>query len=93
MISIDEVKHAAKLARLELTEEEAAKFSEQLGVILEYASQISEVNTEGIEPMPHAVPVYNVFREDAVKYEETKEELMKNAPYEENGFFRVPKIN
>ena len=43
--------------------------------------------------MPHPNEVYNVMREDEVKYEQTKEELMKNAPYEENGFFRVPKIN
>ena len=43
--------------------------------------------------MPHPIPIYNVMREDVVKYEQTKEELMKNSPYEEDGFFRVPKIN
>lgn len=93
MITKDDVKHVAKLARLELTEEETEKYSEQLGNILKYVEQMNEVDTTGIEPMPHAVPVTNVMREDEVKYEQTKEELMKNAPYEEDGFFRVPKIN
>lgn len=93
MITKDDVKHVAKLARLELTEEETEKYSEQLGNILKYVEQMNEVDTTGIEPMPHAVPVTNVMREDEVKYEQTKEELMQNAPCEEDGFFRVPKIN
>lgn len=93
MINKEEVKHVAKLARLELTDEEVNKYSQQLGSILEYVEQMNEVDTTGIEPMPHAIPVYNVMREDVVKYEQTKEELMANAPFEEDGFFRVPKIN
>ncbi len=93
MISEKEVKHVAKLARLELTDEEVTKYSKQLGDILKYVEKMNEVDTTGVEPMPHAIPLYNVMREDIVKYEETKEELMKNAPYEEDGFFRVPKIN
>jgi aspartyl-tRNA(Asn)/glutamyl-tRNA(Gln) amidotransferase subunit C len=93
MISTDDVKHVAKLARLELTEDEINKYSKQLGDILKYVEKMNEVDTTGVEPMPHAIPVYNVMREDVVKYEETKEELMANAPFEEDGFFRVPKIN
>ena len=93
MITKEEVKHVAKLARLELTESEIEKYAEQLGNILTYVEQMKEVDTTGVEPMPHAIPVTNVMREDEVKYEQTKEELMKNAPYEEDGFFRVPKIN
>ncbi|MBQ9244924.1 Asp-tRNA(Asn)/Glu-tRNA(Gln) amidotransferase subunit GatC [bacterium] len=93
MISTDDVKHVAKLARLELTDDEINKYSKQLGDILKYVEQMNEIDTTGIEPMPHAIPVYNVMREDIVKYEQTKQELMANAPYEEDGFFRVPKIN
>lgn len=93
MISTDDVKHVAKLARLELTEEETEKYSKQLGDILKYVEQMNEVDTTDVEPMPHAIPVYNVMREDVVKYEQTKDELMANAPFEEDGFFRVPKIN
>lgn len=93
MISTDDVKHVAKLARLELTDEEIKKYSEQLGDILKYVEQMNEVDTTGVEPMPHPIPIYNVMRDDVVKYEQTKEELISNAPYEEDGFFRVPKIN
>ncbi len=93
MISIKDVEHVAKLARLELTEEEKEKFTKQLGAILEYAQQMNEIDTTGVEPMAHAIPVVNVMREDVPEYRQTKEELMANAPVEENGFFRVPKIN
>ena len=93
MIGKEDVKHVAKLARLELTEEEIDKYSRQLDEIIKYVEQMNEVDTTGIEPMPHPIPVYNVMREDVVKYEHTKEEMMANAPFEENGFFRVPKIN
>ncbi len=93
MISTDDVRHVAKLARLELTEEETIKYSKQLGDIIKYVEQMNEVDTTGVEPMPHPIPVYNVMREDEEKSEQTKEEMMANAPYEEDGFFRVPKIN
>ena len=93
MITIKDVEHVAKLARLELTEEEKEKFTTQLGDVLKYVDQMNEVDTTGVEPMSHAIDFVNVMREDTVNYEQTKEELMKNAPDEENGFFKVPKIN
>ncbi len=93
MITKEDVKHVAKLARLELKDSEIEKYSKQLGDIIKYVEQMNEVDTTGIEPMPHAVPITNVMREDIVKYEQTKDELMKNAPCEEDGFFKVPKIN
>lgn len=93
MIGKEDVKHVAKLARLELTEEEIEKYSKQLDEIIKHVEQMNEVDTTGVEPMPHPIPVYNVMREDEVKYEQTKEEMMANAPFEEDGFFRVPKIN
>lgn len=93
MITIKDVEHVAKLARLELSEEEKEKFSKQLGDILKYVEQMNEVDTTGVEPMSHAIPMVNVMREDVVVSENTKEELMENAPLKEDGFFRVPKIN
>lgn len=92
MITVKDVEHVAKLARLELTEEEKEKFTKQLGDVLKYVEQMNEVDTTGVEPMAHAFDVVNVMREDEVVYEQTKDELMKNAPEAENGFFRVPKI-
>lgn len=93
MITVQDVEHVAKLARLELTEEEKLKFTNQLGDVLKYVDQMNEVDTTGVEPMAHAIDFVNVMRDDAVKYEIEKEELMSNAPSEEDGFFKVPKIN
>lgn len=93
MITVKDVEHVAKLARLELTEEEKEKFTSQLGDVLKYVEQMNEVDTSNVEPMAHAIDFVNVMREDEVKYEQTKEELMKNVPDAEDGFFKVPKIN
>ncbi|MCR5265852.1 MAG: Asp-tRNA(Asn)/Glu-tRNA(Gln) amidotransferase subunit GatC [Cyanobacteria bacterium RUI128] len=93
MITVKDVEHVAKLARLELTEEEKEKFAGQLGDVLKYVEQMNEVDTSNVEPMAHAIDFVNVTREDTVKYEQTKEQLMSNAPDEEDGFFKVPKIN
>lgn len=93
MISVKDVEHVAKLARLELTEEEKVKFAGQLGDVLKYVEQMNEVDTSSVKPMAHAMDFVNVMREDTVKYEQTKEELLINAPDEEDGFFKVPKIN
>ena len=93
MITIKDVEHVAKLARLELTEEEKELYTKQLGDVLKYVDQMNEVDTSSVKPMSHAVDFVNVMREDKVVYEHTKDELMANAPHEENGFFRVPKIN
>lgn len=93
MITLKDVEHVAKLARLELSEEEKEKFSKQLGDILKYVEQMNKVDTTGVEPMSHAIPIVNVMREDKVVSEQTKDELMANAPSKEDGCFRVPKIN
>ena len=93
MITIQDVEHVAKLARLELTEDEKEKFSKQHGDVLMYVEQMNEVDTSNVEPLSHVVDFCNVMREDEIHYDCTKEQLMQNAPEEENGFFRVPKIN
>ena len=92
MITIKDVEHVAKLARLELTDAEKELYTKQLGDVLQYVNQMNEVDTSKIEPMTQVVDFVNVMREDKVVYEQTKEELMKNAPEQENGFFKVPKI-
>ena len=77
MITIKDVEHVAKLARLELTEEEKEKFTKQLGDVLKHVDAMNEVDTANVEPMAHAIDFVNVMREDEVYYEQTKEELMK----------------
>lgn len=93
MITIKDVEHVAKLARLELTEDEKELYTKQLGDVLKYVDQMNEVDTSDVKPMTQVIDFVNVIREDKVYYEHTKEELMANAPEEENGFFKVPKIN
>ncbi len=93
MISIKDVEHVAKLARLELTEEEKELYTKQLGDVLKYVDQMNEVDTSSVKPMTQVIDFVNVMRDDKVVYEYTKEELMANAPEAEDGFFKVPKIN
>lgn len=93
MISIKDVEHIAKLARLELTEEEKTKFTKHFSDILEYFNQLSEVDTSNIEPMARAIPLKNVMREDHAELPYSREEVLANAPLEEDGFFKVPKIS
>jgi len=92
LITKKDVEHVAKLARLELSEQEKEKYTEQFSNILDYFNQLKEVNTENIEPMVHVLPVRNVMREDKAEYASNKEEILKNAPVEEDGYFKVPKI-
>lgn len=93
MITIKDVEHVAKLARLELTQEEKELYTKQLGDVLKYVDQMNEVDTSNVKPMAQVIDFVNVMREDKVIHDISKEDLMKNAPEEENGFFRVPKIN
>lgn len=93
MITIENVEHVARLARLELTQEEKIKFTSQLGDVLKHVEQMNEVDTTGVEPMNHPIDFVNVMREDKKIYENTREELMQNAPDVEGEFFKVPKIN
>lgn len=91
-ISIEDVEHVAKLARLKLSDEEKETFRRQLSDVLEHARVISEVDTVGIEPTSHTLPLVNVFREDEARPSLPVDEVVKNAPWAEGGAFRVPKI-
>lgn len=92
MISVKEVEHVAKLARLALADDEKQKFADQMGKLLDYFNQLNEVNTDNVEPMTQAIPIINVMREDKIVQTFTREELMANAPLEEDGYFKVPRI-
>ncbi|KUG03033.1 aspartyl-trna(asn) amidotransferase subunit c [hydrocarbon metagenome] len=91
-LSIQEVQHVALLARLNLREEEQVKYAEQLSSILQYAEKLNELDTDGVEPLDHILPVFNVFREDKVKPGPDREEILANAPLVEDGQYKVPKI-
>ncbi len=87
-----EIEKVARLARLELSEEERETFGNQMEQILTYMEQLNRLDTTGVEPTSHAIPVYNVFREDEVKPSIAQEEVLAIAPDEEDGHFKVPRI-
>ena len=87
-----DVAYVAKLARLNLTDEETALFQTQLGHVLEYASKLSEVDVSDVETAAHAIPIFNVFREDEPRDYFTAEEALSNAPRQANGLFIVTKV-
>jgi aspartyl-tRNA(Asn)/glutamyl-tRNA(Gln) amidotransferase subunit C len=91
-ITRDEVEHVARLARLVLTDDEIDQFGEQLGVILEHAQDIAELDVEDVPPTAHPVPVENVLRADDVRRGLDRDEVLAQAPAAEDGRFRVPRI-
>lgn len=91
-ITRKDVEHVARLARLALSEEEIILFQQQLARILDHAERVTSLDTEGVEPTSHAIPLSNVFREDEVGPCLTQDEALANAPEAESGQFRVPRI-
>ncbi len=91
-ITVEELEHVARLARLDFSEEELSAFTEQLNDILGYMAKLEELDTSGVEPTTHALEVTNVFRQDQVKPSLPVEEAVANAPEEEGGAFVVPRI-
>ena len=88
----DEVLHVAELARLSLAPEEIELFTRQLNDILAYVEKLQELDTEGVPPLAHVIPVFNVFRQDAVTPGLDRDAALNNAPGKEEGAFLVPKI-
>jgi aspartyl-tRNA(Asn)/glutamyl-tRNA(Gln) amidotransferase subunit C len=91
-VTREEVKHIAKLAKLNLTEEEEISFQKELSSILDYMDKLNEIDTSNVEPLSHPITVENVFREDEVKKSISREEALKNAPDATEEFFKVPKV-
>ena len=87
-----DVRYTARLARLNLSEEEIARFQAQLSQVLEYVEKLKQVDVSGVEPTAHAVPLVNVMRADEVRPSLPHDEAMRNAPAQVNGLFQVPKI-
>ena len=92
MITREDVEHVAELARLELTAAEKERFIVQLNSILTYVEKLSELNTAGVEPTSHVLPMSNVFRDDEVRPSLDRDRVLQNAPQESHFFFKVPRI-
>lgn len=89
--SID-VAYIARLAKLALTPEETASFSEDLNQVLRYVAQLEQWDTTQVEPMYHPLPVFDAVREDIPGTSLSNSAAVANAPAEEDGQFRVPKV-
>ena len=91
-ISRDEIAHLAKLARMNVTEEELDLFVGRLDQVLNEVAKVSEVASDDSPPMTHAVALTNAFRDDEVRPGLSQEEALSGAPAVEDGRFRVPRI-
>ena len=87
-----DVAYVANLARIVLSAEETRLFQKQLGHVLEHADKLREVDVSNVETTAHAVPIFNVFREDEPRDWFTAEEALSNAPQKANGLFIVTKV-
>jgi len=91
-ITVEDVRHVAELARLELSAAEEETLVAELGAILEYVDALTGLDTEGVPPTAHALDVGSVFRDDEVRNGPEVDALLGNAPDRWQDFFRVPKI-
>lgn len=89
-ISRDEVAHVASLARLSVTDDELATFTDQLCVVLETAAQLNALDLDDVEPMAQPYPLANVLRVDEIVPSLDRDEVLSQAPAAEDGRFRVP---
>lgn len=92
MVTREDVIHIADLAKLDFSEEELEKFADEFSKILEYVSHLREVDTEGIEPTFSISAKIQPLREDVVQPSLPKEEVLKNAPEEQYGYFKLPRM-
>jgi len=87
-----DVAYVARLSRLILTEEEQERYGQDLAAILDYAAKLDELDTEGVEPTAHVLPIHDVLREDLSRPSYDREKLLANAPEQADGCFKVPKV-
>jgi aspartyl-tRNA(Asn)/glutamyl-tRNA(Gln) amidotransferase subunit C len=87
-----DINHIAKLARLALTSEEKAKFSQQLGDVLHHIEQLAKVDVTGVEPTAHASPVFNVWQPDVARPGLAVADALRNAPAQRENMVVVPKV-
>ncbi len=87
-----EISHVAGLARLKLADSEKELFSKQVDSIISYIDKLNELDTSGIKPTAHVLPISNVFREDELKTSLPRDRALQNSPVKDESFYRVPKI-
>ena len=91
-ISREQVQETAQLGRILLSDAQVHSFTSQLGDILAYFEKLNELDTEGVEPLHHVLPITNVLRPDSPTPSLGTELALREAPQQEDGFFKVPKV-
>jgi aspartyl-tRNA(Asn)/glutamyl-tRNA(Gln) amidotransferase subunit C len=91
-ISRADVVHVARLARLELSEEELDRYVDQLGAVLDHAADVAALDTSGVPPTAHPLPMENVLRDDVARPSLDRDEVLREAPDSDGARFRVPRI-
>lgn len=91
-LSAEEVRKVADLARLELSEADVETMARQLSAIVDYINQLQQVNTDGVEPLAHALDLHDVFRADVSAQSLSEDEALANAPARKDNFYSVPAV-
>ncbi len=91
-ITVTEVEHVANLSRLSFSGEDTEIFTRQLDSILSYIDKLNELDTSGIEPTSHVLPIKNVMRVDETRQSLSPDDALGNAPDRAGDFYKVPKI-
>lgn len=91
-ITFDQVRWVAQLARLDLAPDELESIARELGVVLDYINQLQAIDTDGVEPMAHALDLSSVFREDQLSPSLDVEVVLANAPARKGDFYAVPAV-
>lgn len=91
IINDETIEYVGILAKLELSEEEKEAAKADMERMLEYIDKLNELDTDGVKPMSHIFPITNVFREDIVTNVDERQQILKNAPEQKDGSFKVPK--
>ena len=91
-LDLEQVRKVAKLARLEASDADLARILQQLSAIFDYVDQVQQLNTEGVEPLAHPLPVKNVFRDDVPAPSLSVDDALRNAPVRAGNYFGVPAV-
>jgi len=92
ILTKDEVIHIASLAKITLSDDEIEKFRQQLSTILDYVTVLNSVDITDIEPTRQITGLTNVLREDSIKPSLNSDEVLRNAPQTNDGYFKIPKV-
>lgn len=90
-ISDETIEYVSILSKLKLTDKEKKQAKKEIGNMLDYFDKLNELDTTGVEPMSHVFPINNVYREDIIKNEDQRDDILKNAPGVKDGMFKVPR--